>query len=426
MSISTDTQAVLLLTCHFSRSTGGDSQPLSPVEWGRFALWLKEREIKPERMLTDRIDGLLKDWADEKITIGRIETLIERGGALALAADKWLRAGLWIMTRSDSDYPSRLKRRLGINSPAVLFGCGNRKLLNAGGLAVVGSRNAGAEDLKFSSTLGERTAAEGCALVSGGAKGIDQAAMFGALEAEGTAVGILAENLLRTGTSANYRRHLMADNLALVSPFFPEAGFHVGNAMQRNKYIYCLADAAVVVHSGQKGGTWGGAVENLRKGWTPLWVKKNGDERSGNSAIVGKGANWIPERVGEIDFASLFSDQDKITDQCAGEPSERNPSNTSHREPVSADDRENRNRASEIEMDGKSGDMAFYDFFLLKLESVCAATPKSRDEISAALELKNTQLDVWLKKAVSENKIEKLSNPVRYSCPCRKQSELAL
>ncbi len=426
MTISTDTQAILLLTCHLSKSTGGDSQPLNPVEWGRFALWLKEREITPERMLTDNLDGLLKDWMDEKVSIRRIETLIERGGALALAVDKWLRAGLWVMTRSDSDYPSRLKRRLGINSPAVLFGCGNRELLNAGGLAVVGSRNAGAEDLKFSSALGKRTAAEGCALVSGGAKGIDQAAMFGALEAEGTAVGVLANSLLRTSTSARYHHHLMTENLTLVSPFSPEAGFHVGNAMQRNKYIYCLADAAIVVHSGQKGGTWGGAVENLKKGWIPLWVKQNGDAWSGNSAIVEKGANWLPESAGEIDFISLFSARDEITDQCAGELSKRNSGNTTQREPAPIDDRENRTRTSEIDVIGENGDMAFYDFFLLKLESVCAATPKSRDEISTMLELKSTQLDVWLKKAVSEKKIEKLNNPVRYSYLSQKQGELAL
>lgn len=42
----------------------------------------------------------------------------------------------------------------------------------------------------------------------------------------------------------------MAMNLVLMSPFNPEAGFDVGNAMARNKYVYCLADAAVVVHSG--------------------------------------------------------------------------------------------------------------------------------------------------------------------------------
>ena len=73
----------------------------------------------------------------------------------------------------------------------------------------------------------------------------------------------------------------------LITPFSPEAGFNAGNAMQRNKYIYCLSDASVVVHSGNPetskngkgGGTWTGAMENLT--WVPLWVKPSSDTKSG-------------------------------------------------------------------------------------------------------------------------------------------------
>ena len=46
--------------------------------------------------------------------------------------------------------------------------------------------------------------------------------------------------------------------LVLASPYDPSAGFNVGNAMQRNKFIYALADAALVVNSDlNRGGTWG-------------------------------------------------------------------------------------------------------------------------------------------------------------------------
>ncbi len=96
-------------------------------------------------------------------------------------------------------------------------------------------------------------------------------------------------------TSAKYRKALMANNLVLISPFNPEAGFDVGNAMSRNKYIYCLADAAVVVSSTNKrGGTWNGAVENLRQKWVPLWVKSSSESSSGNAELVRLGGSWIP------------------------------------------------------------------------------------------------------------------------------------
>jgi predicted Rossmann fold nucleotide-binding protein DprA/Smf involved in DNA uptake len=232
---------------------------------------------------------------DPSITPDRIRHLLGRSGALGLALEKWQRAGLWVMTRSDADYPSRLKKRLKLEAPPVLFGCGNRPLLDRGGIAVVGSRAAREEDLGFTSRLGAEIAAQGFSVVSGGASGVDETAMLGALEKEGTAVGVLADNLLRVALSAKYRKGLMSNDLVLVSPFNPEAHFNVGNAMARNKYIYCLADAGVVVvTSKESGGTWAGAIENLKQGWVPLWVKEHVDADSGNAALVQRGARWLP------------------------------------------------------------------------------------------------------------------------------------
>jgi predicted Rossmann fold nucleotide-binding protein DprA/Smf involved in DNA uptake len=178
----------------------------------------------------------------------------------------------------------------------VLFGCGNRNLLNQGGVAVVGSRNAADQEVAFATKLGNDAALQGLSTVSGGARGVDEAAMLGALDREGMVVGVLADGLLRAATSARYRNHLMANNLVLVSPFNPEAGFDVGHAMARNRYIYSLSDAAIVVSSGRdKGGTWNGAIENLKEGWVPLWVKLHPDVDSGNAELVRRGARWLPD-----------------------------------------------------------------------------------------------------------------------------------
>ena len=126
----------------------------------------------------------------------------------------------------------------------------------------------------------------------------DSAVPLGRLESEGTAVGVLADGPLRSATSAKYRQHLVSNDLALVTPFSPEARFHVGNAMSRNKYIYCLADVGVAVCSTpERGGTWHGAVENLKAARVPLWVKRNDSEASGNSGLVERGARWLPARV---------------------------------------------------------------------------------------------------------------------------------
>ena len=394
MTVSSNTQAVLLLTAHFSKSNGHSARPLTPKEWGRFAVWLKDHALTPERLMSNHPRELLKGWSDRQITLDRLEALLNRGSALAIATEKWLRAGLWVMTRSDADYPSRLKQRLGTDSPAVLYGCGNPSLLNRGGLAVVGSRNAVDGDIQYTRQIGAAAVKRGYSIVSGGARGVDEAAMLGALESEGTAVGALANSLLRVCSSPKYRRHLLANNLVLVSTFHPEAGFNAGNAMQRNKYIYCLSDTALVVHSGTKGGTWNGATENLKKSWVPLWVKPTPDPAAGNAGLVRQGARWLPAKVAEVSIRDLFQDRGGRSAPFSSDASTSNV------------------------------DIAFYDLFLQKVSNVCTDSAKTPDELTELFELHKTQVATWLKRALAEKKIRKLLRPVRYEWINAQQASL--
>lgn len=307
MTFPIHTQAVLLLTAYFSKPEPGDAKPLTPREWDRFSYWLNGTSASPETLMAGNARESLTGWLDRSVTHERIEQLVNRGAALAFAMDKWQRAGVWVLTRSDRAYPAVLTRRLRADSPPVLFGCGNQKLLNQGGIAVVGSRSARDADLEFSRHLGCVAAQHGHSIVSGAARGIDEAAMLGALDVEGTAVGVVAHGLLQASASAKYRTYLANDNLVLVSPFYPKAGFNAGNAMARNKYIYCLADMAVALHSADKGGTWNGAMENLRRGWVPMWVKETDDPAAGNAEIVRSGGKWISSSLEDIEGLPLFA-----------------------------------------------------------------------------------------------------------------------
>jgi len=422
MQVSPQTQAVLLLTAHFSKARPEDVKPLTPTEWGRFALWLKDEDKGPEVLLRGDLRDTLSKWTDRQVTEDRVTRLLDRGSALAFAMEKWQRSGLWVLARSDSAYPKNLKIRLKTASPPILFGCGNANILNQKGIAVVGSRNASHRDLDYASKLGASAANAGFSIVSGGAKGIDEAAMLGALQADGTAVGILADSLLRASSSQKYREHLSNKNLVLVSSYYPEAGFNAGNAMGRNKYIYCLADAAVVVHSGRKGGTWNGALETLKKGWIPVWVKPTQDDSAGNAEIVQQGATWAPEDVASIDVPSLIDagqlspqprDAADLFETAVHEPA---AAYTHVKNSAPSCTRDERNRmAPTVATEGDEiSDLGFYELFLLKLEKACKNEAISPDELADRLGLKTTQLNEWLKQAVSEKKVKKLNRPVRY------------
>ena len=444
MNPSSQAQAVMLLTVALGKTDTSGAKQLSAREWTRLALWLRDHDLEPSALLADDLTSLLAGWADRSITLPRLESLLNRGAALGFALERWQRAGLWAMTRSDPDYPDRLKRRLRLESPPVLFGSGNRVLLGRGGIAVVGSRSASQDDIAFTENLGDTAAKQGFSIISGGARGIDQSAMLGALQGEGTAVGVMADGLLRTATSAKYRKYLLSGDLVLITPFNPEAGFNAGNAMSRNRYIYCLADAAVVVSSTpNKGGTWNGAVEDLEATWVPLWVKHTENPKSGNPDLVRRGASWLPHNL--ISLACLLkeppaeADRDASSDPPrpdtdAGDSATLEPRTEAYQALASrAGTDEGRTGAIGAQAGGSAGDTPlrdtpgfFYTLFLTKFIEIANGNSMKVEDIASRLDLEKSQVRVWLKRGVDDGTIEKETRPVRYlpSEAARKQASL--
>lgn len=432
--LSKTAQATLLLTCYFSKANSENAKPLTNAEWGRFALWLKEKSTTPADLLGSDPKTLLHGWYDVRISTERIIALLNRGHSLALAIEKWQRAGLWVVTRSDPEYPWRLKQRLKTDSPPVLFGCGNKALLNAGGLAVVGSRNANDADLNFTDEVGVKAAEENISIVSGAARGIDETAMLGAIRQGGIVIGVMADSLLKAATSAKWRKGLMNNHVVLVSPFYPEAGFYAGNAMARNKYIYCLADSSLVIHSGKKGGTLNGAEENLKKAWVPLWVKQTTDEDSANADLVTKGGRWLEADSNSLIISNLLKDKEKssilskersldlFSETTKSEVlinSETKLSNkiakTAQAGSVINNYTDNLTSKKEVEkVEGTTvNQIDFYQLFITELTRL-AKSPTTVDELLKCTKLNKSQLHDWLKRAEEDDIVNKLNRPVRY------------
>lgn len=254
-SLSPNTQAILLLTAPLIAGRGTlSSDLLSPGEYKRLARHLREIQRQPADLVLPDAAELLRA-CQPVIDESRLQRLLGRGFLLSQVIERWQARAIWVVSRADADYPRRLKARLREDAPAVLYGCGDITLLETGGLAVVGSRHVDDSLIDYTMSIGRLSAKAGKTLVSGGAKGIDQAAMRGALEAGGRVSGVLGDSLEKTAMNREHRNLLIDGQLVLISPYDPSAGFNVGNAMQRNKLIYALADASLVVSSDfNKGG----------------------------------------------------------------------------------------------------------------------------------------------------------------------------
>ncbi len=286
--LSDDDLAILLVASHLGLPRGSGAEPLGPAGWHDLAARLHDANLRPSWLLGRTADELAS-VATADASPERLAILLERAGTIAFDLERLEQRGIWAVTRAGEGYPSRL-RRLGNLRPPVLFGAGPRDLLDAPAVAVVGSRDVDGAGSAFADRVGRSAAQAGLAVVSGGARGVDRVAMFGALDRGGRAVGVLAESLEKWLRDAALRQAIAEGNLVLLTPFKPDAGFTPANAMARNKVIYGLADAAVVVASdAQKGGTLAGARETLRRGWTPLLVRAGDDAPEGNRRLINEG-----------------------------------------------------------------------------------------------------------------------------------------
>ena len=292
MEISSNAQAILLLTAPLIVGRNRPSaNPLSAAEYRRLARRLRELKRQPADLLEPGAEELVEECCSDWDS-ARLERLLGRGFLLSQAMEHWRTRAIWVVSRADSRYPRRLKKRLGEDAPPVLYGGGDAAILDTGGLAVVGSRNVDDTLIEYTEDVGRLAASARRTLVSGGARGVDQAAMRGALQAGGHVAGVLADSLEKAVMRREHRDALLDGRLVLVSPYDSAVRFHVGHAMQRNKLIYALSEAALVVSSDYgKGGTWTGATEQLDKlKFVPVFVRADGSTGKGLEELRRRGA----------------------------------------------------------------------------------------------------------------------------------------
>ncbi|MCD9556766.1 DNA-protecting protein DprA [Photobacterium carnosum] len=407
-SLSPNTQAILLLTAPLIAGRNEQSVDLiKPHEYKRLARYLREIKHQPSDLLSNDANELIQS-CNHIIDIDRITRLLGRGFLLSQVVEQWRSRSIWVISRADPQYPRRLKRALRENTPALLYGCGDIKLLNTGGLAVVGPRKADNSLLNYSNNIGQLCAKAQKTLISGGAKGVDLAAMTGAQLTGGTVCNVMAENLEKAAIDRDNREHILNNRLVLVSAYDPKAGFNVGHAMQRNKLIYGLSQAALVVDATEnKGGTWAGAAEQLDTlNLVPVYVRSSGPISAGLDALRNKGAlSWSnpssPEEIIEI-LDNIHTIKNNSSMQVTGSLFdnivEHEALNTTQFSP---------------RQEQTNSEKLFYFVQALLIEML--KKPMNEKEVAEELNISKSQAAAWLALLVEEDKLTKLTKPIRYT-----------
>lgn len=173
--------------------------------------------------------------------------------------------GVTITSVNADHYPPLLKEIPA--PPPILYIRGNINAVVLPQIAIVGSRQHSASGAKTAAAFARALSANGFAITSGLALGIDAAAHRGAMQ-QGTTIAVLG-----TGIDVIYpNRHndlyhaIVAEGGAVVSEFLPGTPPRAGNFPQRNRIISGMAVGVLVIEAALRSGSLITARHALNQG----------------------------------------------------------------------------------------------------------------------------------------------------------------
>ena len=213
----------------------------------------------------------------------------------AFMVEDLLEQGYKILPITSKDYSPTLKKNLGRTyAPPVIYIKGNLQLMKEKSIAIVGSRKANDNSLEFTDNVAKNASKAYKVVVSGFAKGVDKQALDSALKYNGQSIIVLPQGIatFKSGFKKYYKQ-IIEGNVMVLSTFYPKAPWSVQLAMARNPIIYGLASEIFVAESSEKGGTWSGVMDGLRKERMIYVRKSNPKEKNANNILISKGGQAV-------------------------------------------------------------------------------------------------------------------------------------
>jgi DNA processing protein len=196
------------------------------------------------------------EWSRETGVSG--STIDERMAAVTTYIKKL--TGFSVCVHGTELYPEQLRRA---RHPIELFYYkGDIELAHAKSVSVVGARKCTLAGAKRAARLARELAADGYAIVSGLAEGIDTAAMTEGIRADGRVIGVIGTpiNEFYPKQNQNLQETVGRDHLLISQvPFFRYAEEHFASRRrhfpERNETMAALSLATVIVEASETSGT---------------------------------------------------------------------------------------------------------------------------------------------------------------------------
>jgi len=182
------------------------------------------------------------------------------------------------------------------NPPKSLCFMGTLPTSGAPVVAIVGSRKPSAYGREVTEQLAGDLAKAGCIIVSGLAIGIDGIAQRAALEAGGTVIGVIPNELPDILPQTNYKlaMNIIKNGGAILSEWKKGDGKIVNrwSFLERNRLVSGLADAVIITEAAERSGTLNTAAHALSQGRDVFAVPGNitSPLSAGCNALLKQGA----------------------------------------------------------------------------------------------------------------------------------------
>ena len=235
----------------------------------------------------------------EEVGLNEIEKVQFEESRMQLAnnsflVDELMAQGYDILPITHEDYPKLLKENLKFNAPTVIYTKGNKSLLQEPSIAIVGSRSADVMSLSFTDNIAKSATKNNKVVVSGFAKGVDRQALDSAVGTNGKSIIVLPQGIMTFGSGfKQYFKHIVQGRVLVMSSFAPKAPWSVEFAMARNPIIYGMASEIFVAQSEEKGGTWSGVIDGLRKKRSIYVRYPEKNEKNANLLLIQNGASAV-------------------------------------------------------------------------------------------------------------------------------------
>ncbi len=158
-----------------------------------------------------------------------------------------------ITTIFDQDYPKKLFHAP--DGPILFFSKGNFNVNNRKVISIVGTRNITAYGRRMVKEIVEGLKAYHPIIVSGLAYGVDIEAHLSALENDLETIGVLGHGFQRIYPAIHRK---IADKMlqkgGLITEFWHTDIVDRNNFLKRNRIVAGMADAVIIIESGEKGG----------------------------------------------------------------------------------------------------------------------------------------------------------------------------